>query len=233
MTRLRSWVRRFQSIQSIDVLAPRKARRLLWAGLSLLFLGMFVKLSWTLFEGPELDSLDRRVLISISHLRVPRWNGPAVDITALGSPTVIGLFTLITLVILGLHRDRRGCAYLLVGIIGAGICTNVMKQFFTRPRPTVVSPLVEVSGFSYPSGHSLVATSFYLLLMFLAWRHDRRWSSRTAMLACAAVVIGGVCLSRLYLGVHYPSDVLSGALLGTAWVCLVTALFSRGSLKDS
>ena len=221
MTRLRLWLKEF------NALTPKDLRLLMWLGFTLLFLGLFLKVTWELHEDSNLDSLDRNILIFISKLRVSAFNGMAVDMTALGSPTVIVLFTIIGLVFLWLNHDRRGCAYLASGSAGAGIGTFIMKHLFTRERPSGVPRLVEVSGFSYPSGHSLAATSLYLLFIFLAWRHYPAWRARVVLLMCADVLIGGVCFSRLYLGVHYPSDVLSGACLGAAWVFLLTAYFSR------
>lgn len=219
--RIRSWLKGF------NVMAPDSLRQLLWLGLGLLFAGLFLKITWELHEDSDLAVLDRQILVLVSKIRITALNGSAVDFTALGSPTVITLFTVIGVVLLWLNRDRRGSAFLAVGSTGAGIGTYAMKHLFTRPRPDAVPRLIEVSGYSYPSGHSLAATSFYLLLMFLAWRHYRTWQARTVTLTCAVVVIGGVCFSRLYLGVHYPSDVASGVLLGAAWVCLLTAYFSR------
>ena len=221
MTLFRSWFR------DLNVLKAETLRRLTWLGLAFLFLGFFVKVTWELHEDSNLDALDKEVLVSISKLRVTALNGSAVDMTALGSPTVIALITVIGIVLLWLGRDRRGCAYLASGSVGAGIGTYLMKRLFTRARPSVVPRLVEVSGFSYPSGHSLAATSFYLLLMFLAWRHYTSWGARALLSGCAVTIIVGVCFSRLYLGVHYPSDVLSGICLGAAWVFLLTAFFSR------
>ena len=208
------------------MLTREKLRHLTWFGFALLFLGLFLKITWELREDNELQSLDQKVLIFISHLRVARLNGSAVDMTALGSPTVITLFTLVGLVVLWLNRDRRGCVYLAVGSIGAAVATFAVKNIFTRERPSVIPRLVEVAGFSYPSGHSLGATAFYLLLMFLAWRYYSAWLARAALLFCAVFVICGVCFSRLYLGVHYPSDVLSGICLGASWVFLLTASFA-------
>lgn len=221
MNRFRSWIRDF------NVLTPANFRLLVWLAFALSFLGLFVKVTWELHEDSALDALDRQILVLVSRFRIAALNGSAVDMTALGSPTVITLVTIIGLVLLWLNQDRRGCTYLAVGSTGAGLGTFVMKHVFTRERPSIVPRLVEVSGFSYPSGHSLAATSLYLLLMFLAWRHYRSWKARGLLLVCACLLIGGVCLSRIYLGVHFPSDVLSGACLGAAWVFFLTAYFSH------
>ncbi len=221
MNHLRAW------FKAIDLLTVESVRRLGWVGSALLFLGLFLKVTWELHEDSALNSLDQRVLIFISKHRIPSLNGSAVDVTALGSATVITLLTIIGVILLSVNRDRRGSAYLAIGSIGAGVGTSLIKHLFTRPRPEVVPRLVEVDGFSYPSGHSLAATSFYLLLMFLAWRRYQAWQMRAATFFCATTLISGVCFSRLYLGVHYPSDVLSGLFLGTAWACLLTAYFYR------
>ena len=227
MTRFHAWLKDFNQL-------PKESmHRLTWLGLSLLFFGFFIKVTWELHEDSNLESLDQKILILISKLRVAPLNGLAVDLTALGSPAVITLFSVIGVIMLWLRRDQRGCAYLATGSVGAGIGTYAMKHLFTRARPSVVPRLVEVSGYSYPSGHSFAATSFYFLLMFLVWRQDPSWKSRAVLSACVSVLIGGVCASRLYLGVHYPSDVLSGMCLGAAWVFLLTAYFSRTGSKES
>lgn len=194
-------------------------------GLILLLFGLFFKLSWEMHEDSTVNVWDGKILIFLTQLRRPYLNGPAVDFTALGSATVLTLFTVSGVIALFLARDKRGSLYLATGSIGGGLCTFVMKEVFTRERPSIVPRLVEVSGFSYPSGHSLNATVFYLLLLILGWRHFPAASPRAVISGCAATFIGGVCFSRLYLGVHYPSDVLSGILLGSAWVCLLTCCF--------
>lgn len=214
--------------RGLGELKTRNSIFLIWLGLALLFLGLFIQLSRELYEDQALDLLDKKILVFISDWRVDALKGVAVDLSALGSPTVITLFSLIGIVLLWLNHDRRGYSYLAIGSAGAGIGTFLLKHLFTRDRPSVVPRLVEVSGFSYPSGHSLGATSFYLLLMFLAWRHYIPFGARLGLLACAIVLIVGVCFARVYLGVHYPSDVLSGICLGAAWVCFLTG-FSYGS----
>ncbi len=224
---LRRWLRSFDAF-----LSPATMRRMGWLGAALFFAGLFLKVTWELHEDSSLRLLDEQLLVFISKLRLSALNGSAVDITALGSATVLTLFTLVGTALLWLNEDRRGCLYLLTNGAGAGIGTQALKHLFTRERPDVVSRLVEVSGFSYPSGHSLAATSFYLSLMFLSWRYFRGLRARTVTLACTLALIAGVCFSRLYLGVHYPSDVVSGACLGASWTCLLTAWFSRPRQQD-
>lgn len=219
------WLKNFSALPH-DVL-----RRLVWVGAGFLFFSIFLEVTWKLYEDSALRLLDQRMLIFISTLRIPILNGSVVELTALGSATLIALFTILGLVILWLNSDRLGCLYLAIGSVGAGIWAFLLKLLFTRDRPTVVPHLVAVDSYSYPSGHSLTATSFYLLLMFLAWRYYLSWKPRFVLLACTVAVIGIIGFSRLYLGVHYPSDVLSGTCFGAAWVFFLTAYFSRFSSK--
>lgn len=208
-------------------------QRLLWVGIALMLIGLFTKMTWELNEDEKLEPLDRKVLIFISQQRVQSLNGPAVDLTALGSPTVLSFFSVVGVVVLLIRKNIRGALYLGIGSGGAGVFTFILKNLFTRIRPNVVPRLVEVTGYSYPSGHSLASTSFYLLITFLVWKYFVTWQSKIALLTISLILIGGICLSRIYLGVHYPTDVMSGALLGAAWACLLTAVFSRHSRSGS
>ncbi len=199
--------------------------RLFWLGLALFFAGAFLKITWELHEDAGVDRWDKALLLWVASHRVQRLNGSAVDVTALGSPVVLLLFTLLGGLGLALKRDWPGFAYLVGGSAGAGLITYVLKHIFTRPRPEIVPRLVEVTGYSYPSGHSLAGTSFYLLVMFLAWRAYSKWAHRLAWLVTASVLIAGIGFSRGYLGVHNPSDVLSGILLGASWSCVLTSWY--------
>jgi undecaprenyl-diphosphatase len=206
-------------------LSQRALARLFWLGFALFFLGIFLKLTWELREDLIIDDWDKRILVWIANRRIQKLNGIAVDITALGSPSLLLLFTVLGSLGLSLKRDWWGSAYLVGGSAGAGLITFILKHFFSRSRPDVVPHLVEVTGYSYPSGHSLAATAFYLLVMFLLWRGYPAWSHRIAWLVSATSLILVIGFSRIYLGVHYPSDVLSGILLGAAWSCVLTSWY--------
>ena len=110
--------------------------------------------------------------------------------------------------------------------VGAGILTTTIKNYIDRPRPEVVTHLIPASGFSYPSGHSLAAASLYLTVAILVCRHLQRAGHQIAILAMTVGIILLVGISRIYLGVHYPSDVASGISLGAAWALLLAGCFS-------
>jgi undecaprenyl-diphosphatase len=110
--------------------------------------------------------------------------------------------------------------------VGAGILTTTIKNYIDWPRPEVVTQLIQVSGLSYPSGHSLAAASLYLTVAILACRHLQRTGHQIAILAMTVEIILLVGISRICLGVHYPSDVASGISLGAAWELLLAGCFS-------
>ena len=216
-----------------DILKRLGRSRLLGFALALVSFGLFLKLTFEITEDSKVGFLDRGILTWVGAHRVPSMNGIAVDITALGSPTIIVIGTLVGVILLLLSRNRWGAVYLAVGSAGAGIGTWSLKHLFSRDRPTLIPHLIDVSGSSYPSGHSFGATAFYSLLMFISWRHFQSARSRSVLFALTSVIIGLVAISRIYLGVHFPSDVLSGVLLGSAWTCALTALFAKSGLSDA
>ncbi len=109
---------------------------------------------------------------------------------------------------------------LKVPVIALGSITLnlVLKFFFDRPRP--VMPLVEAAGLSFPSGHSMVAASFYGLIIYLVWRHVRPYAWRNVLAALLAIFVLLIGFSRIYLRVHYATDVLAGFSAGFLWVII-------------
>jgi undecaprenyl-diphosphatase len=115
-------------------------------------------------------------------------------------------------------------ALLIVAVVGAALLSMVTKHLFGRARPTAFFR-TSATGYSFPSGHALNATCFALALGFILWHLPWRRAAKVA--GSLALVAYAMCVgaSRIVLGVHYPTDVLGGLLLGLAWVTLLAALF--------
>jgi undecaprenyl-diphosphatase len=203
----------------------RAARLSLWVGAAIVGFSVFLMITRELLE-QELFGIDHAILQAAGRMRVPWLNVVALDLTALGSTVVITLISAIALVVLLLLRDKRGALQLLLASLGAGIFTQATKHIVERPRPEQLPHLVSASGFSYPSGHSLAAAALYLTVAILALRHFRTLTSQATILAMALLVIALVGSSRIYLGVHFPSDVAGGMALGLGWALLLTGCFA-------
>jgi undecaprenyl-diphosphatase len=202
----------------------------LWFGASFLFLAIFLKMTSELVEN-EVQGRDALILAAIASVRRPWLTGIAIDLTALGSMTLVTLISLIALCVLLLLRDRLAASQLLLNSAGAALLTMLTKNLIERTRPENVEHLVHVTGFSYPSGHSLVAASLYLTIAILTAHHLPTLQGRVLLFCIALAVVFLVGMSRMYLGVHYPSDVASGVSLGAAWALLLAAGFSTSTRR--
>jgi undecaprenyl-diphosphatase len=158
------------------------------------------------------------------HVRATHDFGPsfqAMRFTAtLGRETAAG-----TTVLLGLYwlwkRYWRPLSMLLVGVVGGNIWFEVLSRFFGRHRPIFADPLDPLPGPGFPSGHALTAVLLYGLILYLLLPYLQSWPWRLLAAYNAALVMFLVGYSRLYMGSHYPTDVLGGYAFGLAWGALV------------
>jgi undecaprenyl-diphosphatase len=203
------------------------AKRLsLWLGGAALALLIFVRITRELIEG-DVSAMDSAILLAVAKTRTPWLTVAALDVTALGSITLVVLFSAFTLLVLLVLRDRMGALQLLAASSGAGILTLATKNFIERIRPEEAQQLIVVSGFSYPSGHSVSTSALYLTIAIIAGRYVRHSGARAALFLAVSAVLIMIGASRVYLGVHYATDVVSGISLGAAWSLLLAAFFTR------
>jgi undecaprenyl-diphosphatase len=166
----------------------------------------------------------------------PGWLTEAIrDLTALGSFSVLGLMVAGVLGYLLLTGKRVMALLVLVSVIGGTLVSSLLKELFSRPRPDLAHA-AEVFTASFPSGHALISTVTYLTLGVLLARVQASARVRVYIIGMAVLLALVIGLSRLYLGVHYPTDVLAGWCLGAAWagLCLVAAawLQRRGAAEQ-
>ena len=139
------------------------------------------------------------------------------DLTALGGVAVVGLTTAAVVGFLLIDRKRHAALLVAAATLGGQALSLVLKESFGRPRPDVVPHLMAASTSSFPSGHSLTAAVTYLTLGTLMARLVERRSLKLYVIGMALLVTALVGASRVYLGVHYPTDVLGGWAAGLAW----------------
>lgn len=148
----------------------------------------------------------------------PAWFEDAVrDLTALGSPAVIGLVVTAVLGLLLIVRDFRAAALVLGSTAGGQALCLLLKRSFARPRPALVPHLARVGLESFPSGHSMLAVVTYLTIGAILARSVEPTRLRLYILSLAMTLAFLVGMSRIYLGVHYPTDVLAGWCAGLSW----------------
>ena len=157
------------------------------------------------------------------------------DATALGGTGILTFVTLAVAGFLWLNGSRRSMGFLLAAIGTGTLLSRGFKALVDRPRPDLVPHGSYVYTASFPSGHSLMAALVWLTLAVMLAREQPSRTVKVYLVCLAALVAGAVGVSRVYLGVHWPSDVAAGWALGTAWalVCWAAAawLGSRGNIE--
>ena len=201
----------------------------------------FSKTAGEMMEGDlrEFDDGVLRMMRSADDPSVPI--GPAwlvqvaIDVTALGGTGVLAIILLIVVGYLALEGRYDAIALIVVATAGGGVLSGLLKWWFARKRPEIVPHLVNVGSASFPSGHSLLAVVTYLTLGAVLARFVPRRRSRTYCIVVSLLLALLIGLSRVYLGVHYPTDVLAGWSAGLAWAlpCWLVARYLqyRGRVK--
>ncbi|MCO6392816.1 phosphatase PAP2 family protein [Aliihoeflea aestuarii] len=150
-----------------------------------------------------------------------------VQFTALGGYTVMGVVVIVATGALILSQHRRLAAILPTAFLSAIALENLLKSIFARPRPDIVGHLVETHSMSFPSGHAMVGAVMWLTLGAIVAHLAHRSALRRYALVVALAMAFLLGLSRLYLGVHWPSDILAGWALGVAWAALILLAMPR------
>jgi undecaprenyl-diphosphatase len=201
----------------------------------------FVILTSEVVEG-ETHAFDERLLLLFrvagnpSTTIGPPWLKEAVrDITALGSTSVLSIIVAGVVGFLLVTGSRRAALMLAVSVITGVFLSSSLKAWFSRPRPELIPPDVVAYTASFPSGHTTLSAVVYLTLGALLCRTQASTAIKTYILGCAAFLTGIVGVSRVYLGVHWPTDVIAGWLVGGTWALLcwfvMLWLQSRGEVE--
>ena len=219
------WIRRYAH----NVYATVGIFLLIGAGIAIAGTIGFANLAGHVTSGGT-TAFDRAVLAWIGEHRSPVLESIMLEITSLGTGTVAMMIVAIAALFLWLNKHRHSAILLIVATVGGIILNNVLKAGFGRPRPDVIPWGAKATFWSFPSGHAMSATVVYSTVAYLAARLQRRHAARVAVMSTAFILILLICGSRLYLGVHYPSDVIAGMVIGLAWAGFCMAVLEAVQL---
>ncbi len=186
-----------------------------------LFTFIFAKFADELVES-ELNHFDQTIINWIQSLMKSQLTSIMKIFTFFGSPLAIILFVLISASWIIWRKKYWESVFLVIGTAGGGLFNLLLKWIFHRQRPTI-HRLIEESGYSFPSGHSMGSIIFYGMLCMLMIVFINSTITRAIVIISTLFIVTMIGLSRVYLGVHYPSYVLAGYAAGGAWlaVCLM------------
>ena len=199
---------------------------LLWIFVIVLGALIFTLIANAVNEG-ETNRFDLMILKSLRvqgnlHQPIgPEWIELARrDITSLGGGTVIVIITIVVVGFLLLQKNYNAMWLILIATIGGALVGLGLKELMGRERPPVIFHLVYVNTLSFPSGHSMISAVVYLTQAFLLSRIQKKKSIRVYIITVALILTFLIGISRIYLGVHYPTDVLAGWSIGFTWALL-------------
>lgn len=203
-------------------IVPNNPKPLILASFSLL-LFLIVSLCVIFFE--PLAAFDLYVVKCINEFSAKHPIQIPLFITDLGDRYGMVLPVLISLFLLIYFNKLRAALLIIIASESSHIITKLTKSLFQIPRPPVEFNLVQPHSFSFPSGHSLISMVFYGFLIYFCFKYIKNNLIKWTLIILLTILIVLIGLSRIYLGVHYPSDVIGGFILGFFWINLWVVLY--------
>lgn len=174
----------------------------------------------------SIASFDTAIIGFVQGLETPWLTTVMKFFTWIGSGYVVVPIAVIGFSVLYFALHYRQQAFLLIVVIAGSVIFNtILKNYFKRERPEIYR-ILDANGFSFPSGHSMMAFALYAIIAYIAWRNVKTMTSRVALLLFTAFMIIIIGVSRIYLGVHYPSDIIGGFTVSALWVTIAITIYT-------
>ena len=193
----------------------------LWLSVCIVTIFVLVDLSEGVLE-QETFALDKTILLSINQLSTPTLDTLMLGITRMGDPKTVVPLTLVVLFLLLWKRKKVEARFFAINAFGGAVLSYALKLAFSKPRPDLWQQHIEEITYSYPSGHALGSVVLYGFIAYLMATFYPRYAS--AIYAIAIVLMLGIGFSRLYLGVHWPTDIVGGYGVGLLWITVCIML---------
>lgn len=189
--------------------------------LAALALWLFAEIADEILD-QESFTFDKEILLTLKQLHSPLLDQVMLGFTYLGEPVILVLICLVLGVWLLLRGTRSQATTLIIAVVGASLLNNWLKLLFGRARPLLWERVVDVGQYSFPSGHAMISLVTFGMIGYLLSNQFPRW--RSGIIGLTIVLVAGIGLSRMYLGVHWPTDIVAGYAAGLVW--LVACIFS-------
>lgn len=183
---------------------------------------IFLKLAGEVVEKEQIP-FDVAILEAVHAQATTTWDAIFLAITTAGDVMSIIVVTIILSVYLYYKHRRRDMLLLVASVGGAAAANIILKLLFQRARPSLWHSSVVETTFSFPSGHAMLSSALIFSLVVILWKTRYRW----AIVVVGALFVLLVGLSRLYFGVHYPSDIIAGWSASLAWVVIVSFVVAK------
>lgn len=186
-------------------------------------LALFFELTWKTIFHQTMGLFDNTVIWLVRYFATPQLDPIMITITNLGFGFTYGLIVACSFIALLLYRRWLEFAGLALCLAGGALLNLILKNLFERSRPDQFI-MVAATGYSFPSGHAMVSLCFYGMLAFLIARKIKKWQYQYGIAVVTILFIAAIGISRIYLGVHYPSDVVAGYAAGAVWLTFTISL---------
>lgn len=188
-------------------------------GISIAFLYLFAELAEEMMES-EVKRFDDIIIQFFNDIKTDMLDMILFVFTELGSVWFLTVFSMIIISVLWFKKkDKWSILFFFIGIGGGGLLTKVLKHYYGRERPSI-DETIDAIGYSFPSGHSMGSLIFYGFLSYFLIRSNIRKGVKWASIYLSGLLVIFIGISRIYLGAHYPSDVIAGYLAGSIWLIL-------------
>lgn len=210
-------------LRIVHIVSAATWRRLFVAFLAFVIpLLLFVQLADEVGEQETLR-YDEQVLLAIYSLSSDTLDRIIGATTDLGYTWWVGLVTIVAVSLCVKRRNYKNALVVVVGVVGSAIINLLLKLFFQRDRPELWERLITENSYSFPSGHAMASASLAAVIIVILW--PTKW--RYFALAIGSVYVMYIGFTRMYLGVHYPTDIIAGWLVATSWVAITTIIVKK------
>jgi undecaprenyl-diphosphatase len=187
---------------------------------------VFSFLAYTI-SAKEILQFDTAIITFIQGVESPGLTAVMKILSIIGDTPVVIILSLVVLFFLyKVLKHRSELVLFVVALSGSAILNLLLKYFFQRTRPEI-HRLVEIEGYSFPSGHAMNACTVYTIIAFLLWHNIATKTGRTILIILSTIMILSIGISRIYLGVHYPSDIFGGYLASGFWITIAIWYFQK------